>query len=169
MDLHINDKIVHASFGVGRIVKRTSKNIDGEKHYYYAVKTEKLTYWFPVKNSDSSKIRPVRSASTFEKIFTTIRQKPKKITNNYRTRIKHINEEINKCSLLANAKLIRDLHYRNQEKPLHVNEHRILERLKSQFINEYSTSADIEKKEAESKLEEALQISVGKNAKEKIE
>lgn len=165
MDLHINDKIVHASFGVGRILKRTSKKIGKKKRQYFAVKTEKLTYWFPVNNIDSEKIRPVRSASTFGKMFSTIRKKPKKLSNNYRSRIKYINEEVKKCSLAANAKLIRDMHYRDTETPLHVNEHRILEKLKAQFINELAISAGIEKEAAIMKLEDALLHSVQKVSK----
>ena len=162
MELHINDKIVHSSLGVGEITKITSKKIDGRKRYYYAVKTEKLTYWFPVENNDSNKIRSVRSASTFTKMLSVIRKKPRKIPDNYRTRLKYIKEEINECSLLAKAKLIRDLHYRNSSKTLHVNEHRILEKLKSQFVNEYAVSAGIDKGNADRKLEEALLDSIHK-------
>jgi RNA polymerase-interacting CarD/CdnL/TRCF family regulator len=162
MDMHINDKIVHASFGVGKIIKRTSKTIGGKKHLYYAVKTEKLTYWLPIKNSDSKKIRPIRSAATFEKMLSTIRKKPQKISDNFRKRNKFINDEINKCSLHANTKLIRDLQYRDSISPLHVNEHRILEKLKIQFINEFAISVDIEKEEAARRLEDALAISARK-------
>ncbi len=165
MDLHINDKIVHASFGVGVIKKLTKKKINGKTRHYYKIKTDKLTYWFPVKDSDSNKIRPIRSAATFSKMLSIIRKKPQKISSNYRARIKYINDEIDKCSLSANAKLIRDLNYMNFNKPLHVNEHRIFDKLKSQFVGEFSASAGIDKDEAANKLEEALLASIKNKSK----
>ena len=67
-----------------------------------------------------------------------------------------------KCSVLANARLIRDMHARNAEKNLHVNEHRTLEKLKDQFANEWAIAAGIEKKTAVAKLEKALSISITK-------
>ena len=57
------------------------------------------------------------------------------------------------------------MHYRDTETPLHVNEHRILEKLKAQFINELAISAGIEKEAAIMKLEDALLHSVQKVSK----
>jgi RNA polymerase-interacting CarD/CdnL/TRCF family regulator len=88
--------------------------------------------------------------------LSTIRKKPQKLDNTYRLRSKHKSDELAKCSLIANARLIRDLHARNRKKRLHVNEKRILEKIKEQFINEWSVSAKISKAEAVNKLSDAL-------------
>jgi RNA polymerase-interacting CarD/CdnL/TRCF family regulator len=58
--------------------------------------------------------------------------------------------------------LIRDLHARNAEKNLHVNEHRTMDKLKEQFVNEWSISEDLDKSDAHAKLEDALSQSVAK-------
>jgi CarD family transcriptional regulator len=162
LDLRENDWIVHATHGVGKIKGMETKQLRGEKRVFYIIQTDKLTYWLPILNSDSDRIRSVGAPSTFQKLLSTIRAKPVKLSNNFRVRVKHINDEIAKCSLTANAKLIRDLHARNSEKSLHVNEHRIYENLKTQFINEWSVSAELDKQLAEMRLRAALQESLTK-------
>jgi RNA polymerase-interacting CarD/CdnL/TRCF family regulator len=104
----------------------------------------------------------MRAPSTFKRAISEIRKKTKKLDNAYRLRSKHIRDELAKCSLIANARLIRDLHARNREKRLHVNENRILEKIKEQFINEWSVSAEISKAEAENRLNDALLEGTGK-------
>ena len=156
------DLIVHSLHGIGTVKGISTKKLRGEKHAYYRVKTNRLTYWLPVVNSNTDRIRPIRAPSTFNSALSTIRKKPQKLNNAYRSRSKHISDELAKCSLIANARLIRDLHGRNREKRLHINENRIFEKIKEQFINEWAVSAKISKAEAGNKLNDALQESARK-------
>jgi len=162
LELKEGDHVVHATHGVGRITGIDRKKLEGEKHVFYVVKTEKLTYWLPMMDSKSSRIRSVCAPTTFKKALSVIRKKPEALSNNFRTRIRYIKEEMAKCSVLANARLIRDLHARNAEKNLHVNEHRTLDKLKNQFIREWAVSADIDADKANDDLEKALSVSIGK-------
>ncbi len=162
MKLKQNKKIVHAAHGVGTVKGMATKVINGRKKAFYTVKTEKLTYWIPADDPHSDRIRKVRAPSTFQSVLSLIRKKPKKLSNNFRSRLKYLKEKLKKCSLKANAELIRELHGRNMEKSLHINESRIFEKLKRQFINEWSISADISKEEAEQKLNDALAESARK-------
>ena len=164
LKLKVNDFIVHSAHGVGKIMGLATKDLRGEKRIFYRVETDILTYWLPVVESQSGRIRLVRAPSTFSNAVSVIRKKPKVMDNFFRSRIKHIKEEIDKCSVSCNATLIRDMSARNVNKGLHMNENRILDKLKSQFVNEWSISADIEKTEAENKLETALHASMAKSA-----
>jgi len=162
LELKDGDYVVHATHGVGKITGVETKHMDNEKRVFYVIETKRLTYWLPVVKSDTGRIRSVCAPSTFRNALSEIRRKPEPLSNNFRTRIKHLKTEMAKCSVIANARLIRDLHARNAEKNLHVNEHRTLDKLKEQFVNEWAISADMDKKEASSKLEEALSTSVSK-------
>jgi RNA polymerase-interacting CarD/CdnL/TRCF family regulator len=162
MDLKENKRIVHAAHGVGTIKGVATKLIDGRKKVFYTVKTDKLTYWIPANDPNTERIRKVRAPSTFQSALTLIRKKPEKLANNFRSRLKYINEELAKCSLKSNATLIRDLHGRNMEKSLHINESRIFDKLKAQFIKEWSISAGIKVENAEQKLNDALAESIKK-------
>lgn len=156
LKLQIGDNIVHSAHGIGTVKGISTKKLRGEKQVFYRVKTNRLTYWLPVVNSNTDRIRPVRAPSTFRATISTIRKKPKKLNKNFRLRLKYINNELAKCALLANARLIRDLHARNCDKPLHINENHIYEKIREQYINEWSISANISKAEAEEKLNYAL-------------
>ncbi len=162
LELREGDYIVHATLGVGMIQGIERKKLQGEKHVFYVVKTDNLTYWLPMMDSKSKRIRSVCAPATFAKALSVVRRKPELLSNNFRTRIKYIKDEMAKCSVLANARLVRDMHARNAEKNLHVNEHRTLEKLKNQFASEWAIAADIEKKTAAAALEKALSISVTK-------
>ncbi len=162
LELKEGDFIVHANHGVGKIQGIIRKKLAGEKHVFYKVKTEKLEYWLPMIDSKSKRIRSVSAPATFTKALSVIRQKPVLLSNNFRTRIKYIKDEMAKCSVLANARLIRDMHARNAEKNLHVNEHRTLEKLKNQFTNEWGIASGNDRKTAITNLEKALSISVSK-------
>jgi CarD family transcriptional regulator len=160
MKLKVNDYVVHSAHGVGKIKGLASKVLRGEKRIFFRIETDMLTYWLPVVESQSNRIRLVRAPSTFSNAVSVIRKKPKTMDNFFRARIKHIQDEIAKCSVSCNAILIRDMNGRNVNKGLHMNENRILDRLKSQFVNEWSVSAHIEKSVAEIKLETALHSSM---------
>jgi len=162
LELKEGDYIVYATHGVGKITGIDRKKLQGEKHVFYVVKTDKLTYWLPMMESNSARIRSVCAPTTFTKALSVIRKIPEPLSNNFRTRIKYIKDEMAKCSVLANARLIRDLHARNAEKNLHVNEHRTLDKLKNQFIREWSVAADMEGSKASARLEEALSKSISK-------
>lgn len=162
LELKEGDYIVHATHGVGRITGIDRKKLAGEKHVFYVVKTDKLTYWLPMIESNSNRIRSVCAPSTFSKALSEIRRVPEPLSNNFRTRIKYIKDEMAKCSVLANARLIRDLHARNAEKNLHVNEHRTLDKLKLQFASEWAVSTSKEVEESLAALEKALSQSIAK-------
>jgi len=154
--------IVHASHGVGKIIGMEQKKIAGKMHAYYVIKTTTLTYWLPVTDISSSHIRQICATSTFNKALSTIRRKPEELHSNYRNRKKYISEEIAKCSLSANAGLIRDLNARYAERNLHVNEQNILDKLKKNFITEYAIASGKTKAEAKEKLDDALHTAVSK-------
>lgn len=150
------DYIVHAAHGIGEVKGTDIKTLRGTRRTYYQVKTQDLIYWLPVEDSNTDHVRSVCAPSTFSKALSVIRMKPQKLNNNFRVRVNRLKEEQAKCSLAANARLLRDLNARHAIKDLHINEMRVLDKLKSNFINEYSVACDLDLKEAESRLEDAL-------------
>ena len=158
--LKVNDKIVHITYGAGIVIGCSIKKLGGTKQVFYEIKTDEQIYWLPITNSHPDQIRHVRAPSTFRNALSIIRKKPKKLSNDFGLRIKHINDELVKFSLVTKAKLIRDMQARNLEKSLHVYERQTLKKLKTQFINEWSISANISKAEAEEKLNYALLESI---------
>lgn len=157
---------MHAAHGIGRIEGTDIKTLREMKRTYYQVKTKDLTYWLPVESSDSERVRQVCAPSTFSKALATMREKPVKLASNFRIRLAHIRRELAKCSLSANVRLLRDLNARHAARELHVNELRILDKLKSQFTQEYAVACGLEPQEAQARLEDALSEGVAKMLEE---
>lgn len=150
------DYIVHAAHGIGEIKSTDIKTFRGIVKTYYQVKTQDLTYWLAVEDSNTDHVRRVCAPSTFSKALSVIRMKPQNLNNNFRIRVNHLKKEQAKCSLASSARLLRDLNARHAIKDLHINELRVLDRLKTNFVNEYSIACGLDLKEAESRLEDAL-------------
>lgn len=162
LKLKKGDFIVHAAHGIGEVNGTDIKTLRGTKRTYYQVKTNDLTYWLLVEESNSERVRQVCAPSTFSKALSVIRQKPEKLNNNFRVRVSRIKQEMAKCSLGANARLLRDLNARHAIKDLHINELRVLDKLKTQFISEYAIACDLSPADAEARLEDALSESLSK-------
>lgn len=160
--LKTGDFIVHAAHGIGEVKGTDIKELRGSRKTYYKVKTQDLIYWLPVESSNSDRVRSVCAPSTFSNALSLIRTRPSKLNNNFRIRVNHIKNELAKCSLSGNARLMRDLNARHALKELHINELRILDKLKNNFISEYSVACGLEPEVAENRLENALAEGVQK-------
>jgi RNA polymerase-interacting CarD/CdnL/TRCF family regulator len=154
--LKTGDYIVHAAHGIGEVKGTDIKAFRGTEKIYYQIKTQDLIYWLPVEDSKTDHVRSVCAPSTFSKALSIIRKKPQNLNNNFRIRVNHLKEEQAKCSLTSSARLLRDLNARNTIKDLHINELRVLDKLKANFVNEYSVACSLDWKEAESRLDDAL-------------
>ena len=156
------DWIVHSRYGVGQVQGKDKKKLNGKERLYLKVKTANSEFWLPANKTDVDHIRPVAYKSTFRNTLTTIRRKPKALSDNFRTRQKHIADILDNGALIKIARLIRDLHGRQYAKQLTMHEQDIYNRIKGRFIDEWAISAGIAPQAAEQRLEEALLQSVNK-------
>lgn len=150
------DWIVHANYGLGQVQGEDTKVLAGEERDYYKVKTRTATYWLPKERVDADAIRGVASKQKFTQALDEIEQKPKKMAKDYRARRATIAEVISTNSVVAFARLMRDLYHRRKQKNLNQNEKSALELLKSRFAREWSVAQGIEEEEALSRLEKTL-------------
>ncbi len=157
-----NDWIVHSYHGVSRIEGIDKKTLEGQEKTFFKVKTDDLTYWLPIHETNVQHIRSVSSIATLKKALTTIRRKPQKIGNDYRTRKARIKEVFDSGSLNSKAELIRDLNGRCARHRDNIYEEKMLDKLKQQFVDEWMIAAQCSENDARQRLEEALTTSVAK-------
>jgi CarD family transcriptional regulator len=156
------DWIVHSRYGVGQVQGKDKKKLNGKERIYLKVKTANSEFWLPANQTDVDHIRPVAYKSTFQNTLTTIRKRPRELSDNFRTRQKHIADILDNGALIKVARLIRDLHARQYYKQLTMNEQDVFNRIKGRFVAEWAISAGIEPQEANRKLDEALMQSAQK-------
>jgi CarD family transcriptional regulator len=156
------DWIVHSRYGVGQVLGKDKKKLNGKENTYLKVKTANSEFWLPANHTDVEHIRPVAYKSTFQNTLTTIRKKPRELSDNFRIRQKNIAEILDNGALIKVARLIRDLHARQYSKQLTMNEQDIYNRIKARFVDEWAISAEMAPQEANRRLDEALMQSTQK-------
>ena len=159
LELSEGDWIVHSRHGLGQITGMDTKELLGDRKVFYVVRTKNITYWLPVAESASERIRPVASPNAFKKALAEAEKEPKPLPENYRRRLAYIKEKSQDPSLMTKIALIRDMHARDVQKDVHINEKKILDTMKQQFINEWNAACDISVEEAREHLREALKKS----------
>jgi len=150
------DWVVHNNHGLGQIISIEIKEMQGERNLFYMIKTKELTYWLPATASSSARVRPIADAETFDEALKVAANEPEPMDANYRQRLAYIHAQIQDSSLLAKAALIRDIHARDVQKDIHINEKSLLELLSQQFINEWEAACDISDSKARAELRQAL-------------
>jgi CarD family transcriptional regulator len=158
------DWIVHAHYGVGQIKRKEKKTLEGEKKVFLRVKTFTAVYYLPVKNTKVPHIRPLASEYQIKKALSLIRKPPSPLPKNHRERSKVISETFTDVSLYSRARMIRDLHNREMSSKMSFSEKVSLKKLKKQLLNEWSVIFKEDIEVLEEKLQNALRISLDKNA-----
>lgn len=159
LELSEGDWIVHSRHGLGQITGMDTKELLGDRKVFYVVKTNNITYWLPVAESGSERIRPMATPKTFKKALEIASEEPQPLEENFRRRLAYIKDQIQDCSLVTKAALIRDMNARNVMKDIHINEKKILETLQQQFINEWVAACNIDGEEARAEMRQALKKS----------
>jgi len=116
------DWIVHANYGVGQVKGIEKKELDGEKKIFFRVKTFEGVYWLSVVKTDVEYIRPITSEHQLNRALTIIRKPPEKLPENHTARGKLITEALKNPSLYPKARMLRDLHGKQQESKLNFTE-----------------------------------------------
>jgi len=158
------DWIVHARYGVGQVQGIEKKALDGKQKLFFKVKTFDGVYWLPVVNTEVDYIRPITNEGKIKRALTVIRKPPEQLSSNHFQRSRDISEALSEISLLAKARMIRDLHGKQEETKLNLNEENALAKMKRQFLNEWSVVEELDMEVLEERLEQALAASVKKRS-----
>lgn len=156
------DWIVHAQHGVGQVKGIEKKVLEGENKVFFRVKTFNGVYWLSAVQTNVEYIRPITSEHKIKKALTTIRRAPKQLPKDHNKRNKVILDALKDPSLLAKARMIRDLNGKQQESRLNFTEEDAFIKMKNQLLDEWSVVKEEDRDILEEILEKALQASVEK-------
>ena len=157
----IGDWIVHASYGVGKVVDIVEKNMDGQHEIFFKVSTEEIEYWLPVEKADAEHITPIRSEKDFDQAIEIISKPPNPMPDPQNQYKRLIYERWLDGSLPARAALIRDLNGRNAKKRLNYDEKETCNKAEKSFIEEWViTDPSLTRATARKRLDDALAMSL---------
>jgi CarD family transcriptional regulator len=150
------DWLVHPSYGIGQVKKIEKKKIEGRKIEFYRVEGENVTYWLPVGELQSSRVRQLASKKEFRKAIKLLERAPKEMDPDHTKRRSRIKDVMATGSLRAVVRAIRDLSARDSEKRLSDTERRSLEQFIGTLVEEWAIAEEIEQHEARTELKAML-------------
>lgn len=153
------DWIVHAHYGMGQIKDIEVKGISGEEKDYFRVETTNSTFWMPVEQEDSELVRPVSTFEEIQEAVAVLKNDPREMSSNYKTRQSRIQEAKARNTPKTIARLIRDLRARKRAKGmLNGNERSAFNSLKQRLTEEWAIVAGVKTKQVEATLNNLLKI-----------
>lgn len=152
------DWIVHIHYGVGQVKGIEKKALNGDRVSYYKVLTKNSTFWIPVDQIDCDRLRPIATTRELNEALKILKKPPQEMDSDHNKRKRLIKKIKYDGSLIAMARLVRDLWARRRiKKKLNATEERALDRFQDRLITEWSVCKNIEIEEAQKKLHTMLQ------------
>jgi CarD family transcriptional regulator len=124
MQYSVGDKVVHPRFGPGRIagVER-QELIDGPRTYYVIEMVARgLIVHVPVLKAAEAGVRPAMSLSTLPQVLSTLRSRPRRLSDDHRERQEQVGAKIKTGLVMQLARVVRDLTWRGTRAHLTKND-----------------------------------------------
>lgn len=137
--LVVGEWVTHIDFGIGQVEGIDVKSISGSESRYYRIKTADSTYWLPVENVDTDKLRELATPSEIQQTVETLQAPPKPLGQTPAVRQNKIKKARLKNTLQDMARIVRDLHALRQKKgTLAVKEGSAYKLLKKRIVEEWA-------------------------------
>jgi len=111
MQFTVGDKVVHPSYGPGRIASVERRELmDGAKRYYVIdIPGQGLTVYIPARKVDEVGVRPAMPPSRLPQVLSMLRSEPRQLPENYKERQEQIYAKLKTGRVMQLARVVRDL------------------------------------------------------------
>lgn len=156
MNYQIGDKVIHWTYGTGRIIAIDEKILTGQTRQYYVIDTEQLTLWVPVDQAGENSIRPPTERFAFKALLNTLRSPAEVLPDHHFERKNQLVERMQKRKLVNICAVIRDLTTRSQLQNLNNNDRTVLRRAEECLLDEWELSLGSTRSSARRELDALL-------------
>ncbi len=154
----VGDRVVHSSYGSGKITAIADKGLPGQSCMYYVIEGREQTLWVPVDENDKSSLHLPASRADFKLLISILRSQGEKMSHNPFLRRSQLEERMYKASPTELCLVIRDLNYRSHSTRLSSSDIRVLKDAQSHLLDEweqaFGTPREIARREMEWILKE---------------
>jgi CarD family transcriptional regulator len=159
MPYKIDDRVVHPTYGVGRVVGLVSKKFEAEERQFYEVAIERSTVWVPVDNSSNGNgngLRPLTPKADLNKYRRVLQSSPKPLTQDPRQRRQDLLDRMKVGTFQAMCEAVRDITARGWLKPLSEADTSLLRKAREGLCQEWAASQNISVVEATAEVNALL-------------
>jgi len=154
----INEQIVYAAHGVGRIVSIEEEEIAGAKLELFVINFEKdkMTLRVPTEKSERVGMRKLSGDPIVKRALTTLKGKARVKRTMWSRRAQEYEAKINSGSLIQIAEVVRDL-YRSESQPEQsYSERQLYEAALDRMAREVAAVQKLDEESAIVKIDEVL-------------
>lgn len=155
---NIGDKVVYPMHGAGIIEGIEEKEILGEIQKYFILRLplKNMKVMLPVDNIENIGLRAIVSMDVVNEVFDIMADCKSKMPQNWNRRYRANLEKIKTGDIMDVAMVVRDLLILDKEKGLSTGERKMLNNAKQILVSELVLASDLNEKEVESKIKEAI-------------
>src|SRR5262245_39197853 len=158
IDYEIGDHVVYPHHGAGKVLKKESKEVLGEKREYLTIKIlhNDMTVMVPSENAGRAGLRRVIDGEAVEKVLSVLRDDVSQMPKNWNRRFKHNRDKIKTGDIYELAEVVRNLAIREADKGLSTGEKQMYTRAKKILASEMMYALEKTEDEAEAYLDDLL-------------
>ena len=159
IDYKIGDHVVYPHHGAGKVLKKESKEMLGEKREYLTIQIlhNDMTVMVPTENAGRAGLRRVIDGEAVKKVLGVLRDDVSQMPKNWNRRFKHNRDKIKTGDIFELAEVVRNLAIRESEKGLSTGEKQMYTRAKKILASELMYALAMEEDEAEEHLESLIE------------
>ena len=144
MMFQVNDQVVHATCGVGRIVGLVTRSFaPGESRLYYEVSGQRGTAWVPADDGPAAGLRALAGVSDLVHFRGVLSGRPANLHADFRQRQLDVRRRLKSATLQDVCEVVRDLAGRGWLKPLNEADANLLRVTTAALCDEWAAAAGI--------------------------
>lgn len=156
MKYQIDDRVIHWTFGLGKIVGIDEKTLENRSRMYYVVEAGRSTLWVPVDSSGEGSLRPPTSKVQFKELLKLLHSPGDPLPEAQYQRQSELTARMQKRTLKDVCYIIRDLVWRSRTEKLNRSDLEILKRAEGFLLDEWELSLGTSRENAENDLQSLL-------------
>lgn len=165
MHLKVNDQVVHAAHGIGRVVGMVTRQFGPETRRYYEIAIERSTVWVPVDSELPPELRLLTPKGDLARYRAILQGQPASLTADHRQRRVDVTALLKTSSFQTLCELVRDLTARGWFKPLNGMDATALRRTRERLCREWAAADGVEPPAANEEIDRLLGLGQQHHAK----
>src|SRR4030042_1686316 len=157
MGFHIDDKVIHCTFGLGEIKEIEEKTINGHLTNCYVVHFTDMTVWVPTDDSEQNSLRVPTPPEEFMKTLPILTSPKENLLEDRVLRKNQLMDQLKDGQLSSICRVVRALTNYQRNSKLNDQEKSILERAVRSLLTEWTLSLGTTQNQAYQAMETMLQ------------
>lgn len=153
-EFRVGHHVVYPTHGVGKIVAEETQMIGdiSLRMFVIAFDKDRMTLRVPMHRATSAGLRHVSGLEQMQKVFVTLKSKPKISRGMWSRRAQEYEAKINSGNVLSIAEVVRDLHHNVDQAERSYSERIIYESALNRLVGELAAAEGTDHKVANDKL-----------------